>query len=149
MSAVCVLTPLVISSWPLISAAAMGAAASMGFAVKGENLHEEPTRRSRGVETEIEESEVIADGTAPGQRICVQRGGISVSVGQDERGRCTVCVDGNRSERELRRIGEDIAGRIVQQFTYHKLLSVLKRRNATVLEEEVLADESVRVRVRL
>jgi hypothetical protein len=149
MSAVCVLTPLVITSWPLISAAVVGAAASMGFAVKAENLHEDSNSRRRSVETEIDESEIVADGTAPGQRITVQRGDITISVGQDERGRCTVCVDGSCSERELHKIGEEVAGRIVQQFAYHKLLSELKERDATVLSEEVLADESVRVRVRL
>jgi len=38
---------------------------------------------------------------------------------------------------------------VVQQFAYNKLLTELKRRNYSVVDEQVLSDESVRLRVRL
>lgn len=150
MSAVCVMTPLVIASWPVISAAVVGAAAAMGFAVRGPEVQEEEQHREVGVETEVENSEVVAENLAPGQKIVVTRDDLVITVAPDERGRCTVCVTGKRySDAELRRIGEEVAGRIVQQFAYNKLLTELKRRNYSVVDEQVLSDESVRLRVRL
>jgi hypothetical protein len=150
MSAVCVLTPLVISSWPVISAAIVGAAASMGFAVRGDELHEEEQDRTKTVETEIENSEIVAEEMNRGQRIVIQKGDVTIAFGVDERGRCAACVSGkNYSDAELRRIGEEVAGRVVQQFAYSRLLSELKKRHYQLVEEEVLQDGSVQLRVRL
>lgn len=150
MSAVCVLTPVVIASWPAISAAVTAAAASMGFSLLGPTLHKEQPAGQRKVETTVENSEVVADDLARGGKIRIQKGDVTVELGQDQRGRCTVCVTGARqSDRELRRIGEEVAGRIVQQFAYNKLLTELKARNFAVVGEEMLADQSVKVRVRL
>jgi hypothetical protein len=36
MSTVCILTPIVIGSWPMIATAVAGAASAMGYAVAGE-----------------------------------------------------------------------------------------------------------------
>ncbi len=150
MSAICVLTPLVITSWPAITAAVLGAAASMGFSVVGPELHEDRTKRRRKVETEIENSEVIADGIEPGKSIVVQKGNMTIEFGQDHRGRCTVCVTSDKhSDEELKKIGQEVAGRVVQQFAYNKLVTELKARNYSVVDEEVLADDSVRLRIRL
>ncbi len=151
MSAVCVLTPLVVASWPVLSSAILGAAASMGFSLQSTPLEEKAsTSRKKRVETEIENSEVIADQMSRGQKITVTRGDITIEFGQDERGACTVCVTGaNHSDEELRSIGEEVAGRVVQQFAYHRLMTELKKRNYSVVEEEMLADQSVRVRLRL
>jgi hypothetical protein len=150
MSAVIVLTPIVISSWPAITAAVVGAATAMGFSLQGERLHEEEEQEATSVETEIEETQIVSEGLAPGQTIVVQRGDVRIEFGQDQRGRCTVCASGaRRSKRELQRIADEIAGRVTQQFIYNKLLHELRERNYTVVGEERLADDSVRVRVRL
>ncbi|MBN2448177.1 MAG: DUF1257 domain-containing protein [Phycisphaerae bacterium] len=150
MSAVCVMTPLVIASWPVISAAVVGAAASMGFAVVGPRTNREEQTRQRGVETDVANSEVIAEQLAHDQKIVVHKGDVTITFAADERGRCTACVTGRRhSDEELRRIGEEVAGRVVQQFAYNKLVSELKSRDYSIVEEQVLSDESVRLRVRL
>ena len=47
MSVCIVLTPMVVSSWPVIAAAVMGAAASMGFSVHGPELQAEGKRRRK------------------------------------------------------------------------------------------------------
>ena len=148
MSAVCIMTPLVIASWPAISAAVAGALASMGFSAAGPHLHKEQ-QTGRTVETPLENSTVTGE-FRPGEKIRVVRDDVVVEVGQDARGRCTVCVSGRGySDRELRRIGAEVSGRIVQQYTYHKLLTELKSRSYRVVGEEVLGDQSIRVRVRL
>ncbi|MCG8405958.1 MAG: DUF1257 domain-containing protein [Phycisphaerales bacterium] len=151
MSAVCVLTPLVVTSWPILASAIAGAAASMGFSIQPScsNEEEERTPLKNGVETEIENSEIIREEMGRGQKIVITKGDITIELGHDERGACTVCVSGSKhSDSELRAIGEEVAGRVVQQFAYHKLMTELKNRNYSVVDEEVLADESVRVRVR-
>lgn len=150
MSAVCVLTPLVITSWPVLVSAITGAAASMGFAVKAAPIEEQVKTARKKVETEIENSEVIADQLSVGKKVVITKGDLTIEFGQDERGSCTVCVSGEKhTEKELKAIGEEVAGRVVQQFAYHKLMTELKKRNYNVMGEEVLADQSVRIRVQL
>lgn len=149
MSAVCVLTPIVISSWPTISAAVFGAAASLGFVVKPEQIQADAPRK-RSVETEVPNSEVVGEAMGPSQKIVIQRDDITIEFGQNDRGACTVCVTAEgRDERELRKIGEEVAGRVVQQFAYHKLMSELKARKFTIVGEQMLTDDSVHVRIRL
>ncbi len=153
MGAILVLTPLVISSWPAISAAAMGAAAAMGFSVVGGATAEQAQQKraaKRKVESELPNSEIFAETMTRGQKIVIQRDDVTIEIGQDERGACTVsaCSD-KRTDSELRQIGEEVGGRIVQQFAYHKLMTELKRRNASIVEESVMQDQSIQVRVRL
>ncbi len=148
MGAILVLTPIVISAWPSIAAAVVGAAASMGFSIAGRQQEKAP-RKSNKVETEIENSEVVAEEFGRGQKMTIQKGDITIEIGQDERGACTVCVHGTQAERELKAIGQEVAGRIVQQFAYHKLMTELKQRNFNLVEENMMQDGSIQVRVRL
>lgn len=150
MSAICILTPIVIGSWPMIAAAISGVASAMGFSmVAGQN--EEPVERSSGrVETDIPNSEVLKESMGVGEKIRIQKGDLTIEFGRDERGACSVCVTGkNHSNAELRKIGQEVAGRVVQQFTYNKLITELKKRNYSVVNENVQADASISVRVRL
>ena len=121
MSAICVLTPLVVSSWPVVASAITGAGISMGFSARGSQLHEYPEKTSDSVEMEIANSDVVADEFKTGQRVTLVKDDITIEFGVDERGRCRACVTGNnRSKAELRKIGNEVAGRVVQQFAYHK-----------------------------
>lgn len=151
MGAVLVLTPLVVASWPAVASAVMGAATSMGFSVGGVPVGREKRRsRKRTVETEIENSEVVAEAMNRGEKIVVQKDDITIEIGQDERGACTVCVTGERhSDRQLKQIGQAMAGRVVQQFAYHRLMSELKHRNYSIVDEKVMQDDSIQVCVRL
>lgn len=150
MGAILVLTPIVISSWPAITAAVMGAAASMGFAAAGRSAEQERIKPKKcTTETEIENSEILAESMNKGEKIVLTKDDLVIEIGQDARGACTVRVTGDRKERELRKVGEDVAGRIVQQFAYHKLMTELKRRNYQIVQENVMQDESIQVRVRL
>lgn len=151
MGAILVLTPLVISSWPAITAAIMGAATAMGFSVAGGAAAPQTiTPKKKTVETEIENSEVVAEALTRGQKIVIQKGDITIEFGQDARGGCSVCVTGERhAERELKQIGQEVAGRVVQQFAYHKLMTELKRRRYSIVDEKVMQDQSIQVRVRL
>ncbi len=87
---------------------------------------------------------------APVQTFRIERDGFTIDFGVDERGTCTVCVRGKgRGKAELKKIGDEVAGRVVQQFAYHKLMTELKQRNYNVLEESVQDDQSIQVSVKL
>ncbi len=150
MSTVCVLTPMVVASWPTISLAISGVAAAMGFTVVAPQREEAANRGARKVETEVPHSEVVEELMERGQTIRIQRDDVVVEFGRDARGACTVCVTGEKhSKQALEAIGQEVAGRLVQQFAYHKLMTELANRSYKIVEEHVEGDESIRVRVRL
>ncbi len=151
MSAVCILTPMVVASWPALSTAVLGAASALGFALSSQEGA--PSRRGHAeteVELEVPNSEVIEDGLDPSRTLEVVRDGVRVTVGVDSRGACRVWVHGQgRSEAELRQVGETLVGAIVQQFAYHKLMTAIKERRYHVVEQAREEDDTIRIRVRL
>jgi hypothetical protein len=150
MSSVSVLTPIIIASWPTIASAVVSAAGSMGFTVLASHADIEMSPGTESVESEIANSEVLAETLSRGQKIRIARDGVVIDIGVDDRGKCSVCVSGKgKSKAELRRIGEECSGRIVQQFAYHKLVTELKLRGYSVAEESVQKDQSIQMRVRL
>jgi hypothetical protein len=150
MSAVCVLTPMLIGAWPAVSAAIASAAASLGFSVvSSRSAEREQESPENTVETDLPNSEIVDARAGESQTMRIVQGDVTVEFRRDARGACRLCVSGNRSKSELRRVGEEVAGRVAQQFAYHKLVSELKKHNYSVVEESVLKDESIRVRVRL
>lgn len=149
MSAVCILTPMLIGSWPMIATAVMGVAGSLGFSIasKSRDDREEYERINR-VETELPNSEIFEERAGESQTIRIERDGVAIEFRRDAHGACSVCVSGDRNKSELRKIGQEVAGRVVQQFAYHRLVTELKKRNFAVVEESVQKDSSIRVRVR-
>jgi hypothetical protein len=149
MSAVVVLSPVIIASWPAITVAAVGAAASMGYAVRSRAVGSE-TKLVACAEAEVAEAEAVGSELSASQMLIMEREGVSLEIRQDAGGRCRVCARGEgRSKRELQKLADEAAGRIVQQFIYHKLLTELKSRSGEIVRQERLADDSVRVHVRL
>jgi hypothetical protein len=79
----------------------------------------------------------------------VERDGIKAIFSRDARGALKLCVEGSgQSKAELKRIGEALVGRVAQQYAYHRLVSELKERQMTILEERVGADQAIHIRVR-
>ena len=61
-----------------------------------------------------------------------------------------MCVSGEgHGKAALERIGQEVAGRIVQQFAYHKLIAELKQRHFDIVTETVEDDESIQMCVKL
>lgn len=152
MSTVVILTPIIISSWPAITAAVAGAAAGLGLMVKEsvkEAVEEAEVDVEQSVEVELADSEVLAENLATSKEIVLTKADLKIRVGRDERGRCTVCVTGKgRSKTELKQIAEDFAQKMTQCFVYNRVMSELKSKNFQVVNEEVMEDESVRIHVR-
>lgn len=151
MSSVCVLTPIVIGSWPAIAAAVTGALSAMGYAsasVDPQRVRGSASGRE-SVETEVPESEVLAETLSRGEKLSFERDGVAIEIGVDDRGRCTVCASGEQlTKKQLKALGEEVAGRVVQQFTYHKLVNELKDRGYVIAEEKLAQDQSIQIKVR-
>src|ERR1035437_1713390 len=96
MSAVCILTPVVIMAWPAFSAAVVAAAASLGYQVAAEVNSQRPGETARkesgSVQLEIARSEVVTNQLGRDQRIAVSREGVTVTFSRDVRGKASLCV---------------------------------------------------------
>lgn len=153
MSTVLVLTPVIISSWPAIAAAAVGAASALGFAMRQvakEALQEgQAGETMQNVELELDNSEILAQGLATDQKIVLTKGNVEIVVERDARGRCKVCASGvGRTKAELKQTAEQFAQKLSQCFIYDKVMRELKQKNFQVVNEEVMHDESIRIHVR-
>jgi hypothetical protein len=152
MSAVCILTPVVIMAWPAFSAAVVAAATSLGYQVAAEvksQPGESQGQKGRAVQLEIEQSEVVTNQLARDQRISVSREGVTVTFSRDARGKASLCVTGSgQSNETLRALGEELSQGVVQQYVYQKLMDEMRSRGFNVVEEEVNEDRSIRLKVR-
>ncbi len=154
MSAVLVVTPIVIAHWPVIAAAITAAIASMGFTTVEEAISSSTsgsvTAMEKQKETiEVDNSEILAGTEGRDEQMVVEKDGIRATFSRDARGALKVCMEGKGlSKQQLRELGEELIGRVTQQFVYHRIVSELKEKNMTVVGEEVTADRVVRLRVR-
>jgi len=152
MSAVCVLTPVVIAAWPAFSAAVAAAATALGYSVVAEavdRINQGESATNTQVQLEIENSELVTGQLGRDQRICVTRGGVTVTFSRDARGRAQLCVSGTgHTDEALRAFGEELSQRVVQQYVYQRLMDELRARQFLVVEEQVEADQGIRLKVR-
>jgi len=152
MSCVCVVTPLVIAGWPAISAAVTAAVGTMGFALAKDSGRRHPRLQSDNktrAEIEVPQSEVLEGAGGSSEELVVEKDGIRAIFSRDPRGALRVCMEGEGlSKSELKKIGEELIGRVTQQYVYHRLMTEMKNRNMIVVDEEVSADNAVRIRVR-
>ena len=152
MSSCVIVTPLIIAGWPVISAAVTAAVGSLGYsivlpsaAVQTDAMAKTRTR----AEIDIDDSEVLQETGAAGGQIVVERDGIRALFSRDARGALKLCVEGDgHTKAELKKIGEELIGRVTQQYAYHKIVTELQQRNMSIVDEQVSADRTVKIRVR-
>lgn len=152
MSAVLVLTPVVIASWPTITAAVAGAASALGLLVR-ETVKQDIARQEQAtqqsVEVELSQSEVLTKNIALNKEIVLTRDDITIRVGRDERGRCTICVKGKgRTKVELKNIADEFSQKMTQCFVYNRVATELKSKGFQTVNEEIMDDKSIRINVR-
>lgn len=152
MSAVLILTPVIIGSWPAITAAAAGAASAMGLMVSEtvkDSINESQGESEQNVEFELSDSEVLAESMATDQEIVLRKGTIELRLKRDERGRCSVCAKGPcQNELELKKTAEEFTQKMTQCFVYDKVMRELKSKDFQVVHEEVSEDQNIRIHVR-
>jgi hypothetical protein len=152
MGAVLILTPVIIASWPAITAAVAGAVASMGL-VAGESVKEiakqNNTPQEKSVEVDLSENQTMAENIATDKEIVFNKGSVEFHIKRDARGQCSVCVKGKgHSEVELKQMAEEFTQKMTQCFIYNKVVGELKSKDFQVINEEVSEDQSIRIHVR-
>ncbi len=148
MSTVVVLAPIIVANWPVITAVVGAAVGSLGFAVVQETSKQRVETTTRE-EMEIDNSEILASDTGLEEKIVVQREGVRAIFSRDARGVLRVCMEGQGTSRaELRRWGQELIDRVTQQYAYHRIVTELKARNMTIVDEQVEEDRTVKIRVR-
>ena len=150
MSTVLVVTPIIVTSWPAITAAVTAAVGTMGFTVAHDSIAAlaNQTGATRE-EIEVDDSEIMADAVGTDQTIIVERDGVRATFSRDARGGLRICMEGHGvSKSQLREMGEELLGRVTQQYAYHRIVSELKDRNMTIVGEEMTEEKSVKIRVR-
>jgi hypothetical protein len=153
MSCVCILTPVVIAAWPAFSAAVVAAATSLGYQVVSETARDikitVTPRQSGKVNLDIPQSELVTSQLARDQKLSVSRDGVTVTFSRDARGKASLCVTGcGQSDAELRALGEELSGRVVQQYVYQKLMDEMRTRGFVVVEDETDENRAIRLKVR-
>jgi hypothetical protein len=107
------------------------------------------TKAIQRVELQIANTELVTDQLGRDQHIAVVRDGVTVTFSRDARGQAQVCVNGTgQTEEALRALGEELSQRVVQQYVYQRLIDECRARQYLVVEEEVEADKSIRLKVR-
>ncbi len=151
MSSVLVVAPLVVAAWPTLTAAISAAVGTLGFAVSQKAVPQVRQVRDtvNRAEIEMEDSEILEGTGATGEEMVVERDGIRAVFSRDARGSLKLCMEGrDLSKSELKRLGEDLIGRVTQQYVYHRLVSELKERDMNIVEEHLSDDQTIKIRVR-
>jgi hypothetical protein len=150
MSCVCILTPIVVATWPAFSAAVVAAASSLGYTlVSGSTQSQVEEDQTRKLNLEIEQSEIVTDSLGRDQRIVVSRGGVTVVFSRDARGKASICVSGTgHTDDALRGLGEELSQRVVQKYVYQRLMEEMKARQFVIVEEETDENDAIRLKVR-
>ena len=128
MSSVIVLTPLIIAGWPAITSAVTAAVSTMGYAICTEPgaRRRLPAEARTRAEIEIEDRETLDAVAGTGAELVMEKDGIQAVFSRDARGALKVTMEGEgHSKGELRRIGEELIGRVTQQYVYHKTITEL------------------------
>jgi len=150
MSSVIVVAPIIIANWPVITAAVVAGVGSLGFSVV--NIAELESALSENMtreEIEVENSEVLDGSTGTGEQLSVVKDGVKATFTRDTRGALKLCMEGKgKSKAELRQLGETLMGRVTQQYAYHRVVTELKERSMTIVEEGITETESVNIRIR-
>lgn len=151
MSTVMVITPIIIANWPAITAAVAAAVSSIGFAAiqQGEVNTRASTTTTNRAEIEVEDSDILQSAAGTTEQMVVERDGVRATFSRDARGALKLCLEGGGlSKAELKALGEDMIGRVTQQYAYHRIVTELKDRNMTIVDEQVTKNQTVKIRVR-
>ena len=75
---------------------------------------------------------------------------IEVRFSRDVRGRMRVCVTGDSHPKaELEELGRTLAGRVIQQYVYARVVEEMKNRTGMELVEQTVDDEdNIRIKLR-
>ncbi|MCL2001035.1 MAG: DUF1257 domain-containing protein [Planctomycetes bacterium] len=130
-----------------VLAAVTAAASSMGLNATGENENRNEAENS--VDFCLDNAAEVTGDINFGQALTFSGEGVKVVFYVDENGHTAVRVSGRKSKAELKVLGEALAKKTVQLYAYNRLVTEMKAKNMNVVDEEVEADGSIRLQVRI
>ncbi|MCS7185486.1 MAG: DUF1257 domain-containing protein [Armatimonadetes bacterium] len=150
MSVVFVIVPsLAVGGWPLLAAAIAAACSALGYHVLKGERRQTTAANINGSVTLTLDAQALSDALERDETISVFQGDVTITFYKDPRGRVTMHVDGkNKTEAELREIGQTVMNRILQQYAYQRVMQELEKRGFTVVHEEVDENQVIKIRVR-
>jgi len=148
-----VVIPAAAAAWPLVAAAATAAAGALGYAAAAkieEDVEVDTEEPLQTVEIAMAKAEGVAANLARGQELVFTHDDVRIVFSRDAAGRSALRVCGQgHTDAELRQIGQTFANRVVQQYAYHRIVTELKQRNGTIVDQQVEQDGTVRLHVRI
>ena len=149
MSTVVVLTPIIIANWPVIAAAVTAAVGTMGFTLIRSGETDASSETATREVIEVDNSDILPSAAGRKSSWWWNGRGCARSFTRDARGTLRVCLEGaGYSRAELRQIGQELVDRVTQQYVYHRVVTELKARHMTIVDESVAEDRTVKIRVR-
>ncbi|MEI7633828.1 MAG: hypothetical protein WCK47_06060 [bacterium] len=145
MGSTIVLVPLIITAWPMIAASVTAAAVSAGFHVMKVVKKQ---KKTESIDLTMDNMDVVAESLAHDDKITVAREGVEVTFSRDAQGHFKTCVKGNLARDELKKIGEDLAGRVIQSYIHKRLSQELQNHGFVTLEEDKGPEDTIRLTVR-
>lgn len=159
MSPMFIITPIIGWSWPALTPIIAAAAGLLGYSqlTKEESmlLRGKLTRKLkeiRMVELPLHQylKDLIAEEVEREERLDFRKGDILLTFRKDGRGNLFVEVMAPRTITlaQLRRMGEEFALQVIQQFSHHRIASELDRLGVQIVTEEVNAEGDIILRTR-
>lgn len=150
MSVVFIVAPAVVAGWPILCGAVAAAAGTLGYtSLKcGQEIELDTEKIQNSVEIPLEDSQVIADTMARESQFTIQRDDVAATFYRAPDGRVSVHISGdNKTENELDAIGQELIGRVTQQYAYNKVVTELKQQGFSITDEKVENDQTIRIHV--
>ncbi|WP_273306309.1 hypothetical protein [Victivallis lenta] len=165
MSGVVIVAPTIaMAAWPAVATAASAVLVAMGFVAVDETVRtitKEYVNVSGGVkekvgsgvrtevELELSNAEEVGASIGREQQLVFVKDDIEVRFSRDVRGRMRVCVTGDSHPKaELEELGRTLAGRVIQQYVYARVVEEMKNRTGMELVEQTVDDED-NIRIKL
>lgn len=148
MSMIVILAPLIASAWPSLASAILGSVSAMGYSVLDpKELRNNKVKKC--IEIDVKNSNVISEFIKDKQTITVEKNNILVSFQKGADNRCKITVMGeDKTDAELKQIGEEISKVVTQKYVYNKIMSELQQREFSIVEEKVEEDNTIRINAR-
>lgn len=153
MSGVIVIAPVVATAaWPVLCSAAAAVMGAVGLSavnaqtnISGAAAAESATR----VELDLANSEEVGVTIRRDEQLVFANDSLKVIFARDTRGKLTICVEGSGyNKAELEQFGRDIAGRVVQQYAYQRIVQEMQARRLSVVEQSVDEDDNIHIKLR-
>ena len=159
MSTVIVIAPVVVTSWPMLVTAITAVVSTLGYAAVADaqqeitqdcmDCFEDEKELQMSEEFTLENSEILAAARDRGETMTIVNGNVRATFHRDERGTLRLTINAvGLTKAEIRKVGDELIGRVTQQYAYNRLVTEMKERGMEIVEETVEEDDTVRIRVR-